>query len=116
MSIAVDVLLEDFPVIDPRLPRRTRIEQNETLVHLIHWDRNGLARNSVNIEVNGAHSAIHGWVVILATGRNANQLRLDILRNHTNLLDIDFATDESCQSRGGANHHGRGTGDARSSG
>ena len=75
--------------------------------------RDRLAVNSVGVEMDCIYSAIHRGIVILAAGGNANQLGLDVLGDDPNLLDVDFATDESRQRRAGADHHGGGAGDAR---
>ena len=41
LLVAVNVLLEDLPVVDPRVPRRAGVEQHEALVHL--FGGNGIA-------------------------------------------------------------------------
>ena len=114
--VAVDVLLEDLPVVDARLPRRAGVEQHEALVHFLGRNCDGLAMNSIGIEVNGVYPAVHRRIVVLATGGNANQLRFDILCDHANLFDVDVATHKTGQRSAGANHHGGRTRDAGAGG
>ena len=52
----------------------------------IHGER--VVMNARRREVNGAHAAVHGWIVILATRRHMDDLRFHILRDLTDLLDV----------------------------
>ena len=46
LLVAVDVLLEDLPVVDARLPRRAGVEEHEAACHLVGRDRNRLASHA----------------------------------------------------------------------
>src|SRR6516165_5343014 len=112
--VSIDVLLEHLPIIDAGPPRRPGVEEHKPLVDLLGWNGDRFAVNPVGIKMDGVDAAVHRRIVILAAGWNTNQLRLNVLRDHANLFDVDVASHESRQRSRGANHHGGRAGDTRS--
>ncbi len=112
--VTVDMRLENFPVVDARLARRSRVGQHEPGLDLLRRHRHRFAMNAVRIQVNGADSAIERRVVILTAGRNANDLCLDVLSDDSHLLEREIAVGEAGEGSGGGNHERRRAGDARS--
>ena len=92
--VAVNVLLEDLPVVDARLPRRAGVEQHEALVHFVQRRRDALAAGRRPVEMNGVDAAVHGGIVVLAAGGNADQLRFDVLRDHADLLHVEVTVEK----------------------
>src|SRR5437867_2363409 len=113
--VAVDMSLEDFPIIDSRLSRSSRIRQHKTRLDFFRCDRHGFAVNSISVKMNCAHPAIERWIVILAPSRNRDDLRFDILSNDAHLLQGEVAIGETPKCCRGGNHERRGTGNARAS-
>src|SRR5206468_7843193 len=85
--VAVDVRLEDLPIIDPRFARSAGVSQHEPRFNLLRKDRNCLTVNPVGVEVDCAHAAIERGIVVLASGRHLNDLRLYVLRYDAHLLE-----------------------------
>src|SRR5580700_8792999 len=95
VAIAIDVSLEDLPIVNPRLSGSSGVGQHEARLDLFRHDRYGFAMDAICIEMNCAHSAIEGRVVVLATGGNRDDLRLDVLRNHPHLFEAEIALGET---------------------
>src|SRR5690349_4944396 len=112
--VAVDVGLEDFPIVDARLSRRSGVNQHESRLNVCRRDRDRLSVNAVNVQVNRVHSAVQSWVVVLTAGRYADQLGFDVLRNLANLFSIDFAIGELRECCDGHNHQCGGSRDSSS--
>src|SRR5690349_10142637 len=102
--LAIDMRLEDFPIVDPRLARRAGVSQHKSRFNLLGQDRNGFAVNSVGIEMDRAHAAVERGIVILTSSRHLNDLRFDVLRDYTHLLERQMAAGKACERRRGRNH------------
>ena len=116
MAVAVDVGLEDFPVIDAGLPRGAGVGKHKAGLDFFRLHGNGLAVDAIDVEVNGADPAIESGIVVLATGGHVDELRFNILSDDAHLLETEAAAGEPGEGRGGCNHEGGRTGDAGSSG
>ena len=84
--VTVDVGLEYFPIVDAGLPRRAGVGKYEARLDLFRRDRGRFAVNAVGVEVDGAHPAVESRIVVLAASGDLNDLRLNILGDHTHLL------------------------------
>ena len=84
--VAIDVGLENFPIVDTGLARRAGVGQNKARLDFFRGDRDRLAMNAVRIEMDRARPSIKRGIVILAAGRDLDDLRLDVLGNHPHLL------------------------------
>src|SRR4051794_1174272 len=104
LFVPVDVSFENFPVVDARLPRRSGVGENEAGIDLVGSDGNGLAMDAVGLQMNCADSAIKSRIVILTSGGNADELRLNILRDHADLFQSDFASSEAGEGGSGCDH------------
>ena len=114
--VAVDVSLEDLPVIDAGLARRSGVGEQKAHLDLFGRDRNGGAMDSVGIEMNGADAAVERGIVVLAAGGHADDLGLDVLGDDAQLFEIEIAAGEPRERGAGRDHERRGAGDARSGG
>src|SRR5262249_37446904 len=74
-AFVVDVVLKNSPVVNSALPRRSRIGKDKSAVQFFGGDSNRFAMNSVNIQMDGIPPAIERGVVVLASRRNADELR-----------------------------------------
>src|SRR3954469_9921564 len=103
---------KNFPIVDARLPRRSGVSDNETRIELLSSDRNRLAMDTVGFEMNRVHPAVESGIVILASGRNADELRFHVLRDHANLFQRELAPGEAGESGSGGDNEGGRAGDA----
>ena len=68
--------------------------------------------DSIRVQVDGADSPIKRRIVILASGGHIDDLRFNILRDDSHLLEREVVVGESGQGRRGRDHERRGTGNA----
>src|SRR3954468_9263962 len=68
--------------------------------------------NAVSLEMNGTHAAIERRVIVLASGGDANELRLNVLSDHADLFQRELPPGEAGESGGGCNHQRGRAGDA----
>ena len=75
-TIAIDIALHHLPVVDAGIARLARIDKDETFVQIARVNGQFLADNAGRTEFDGGNAAVHGGVIILCAGGNANDLRL----------------------------------------
>src|SRR5215471_6375117 len=78
-ALAVDVVLENSPVIDSTFSRSAGIGKNKPAVEFLRRHRNCLAMNAINIQMDGIHSTVERGIVILTSGGNTNELGFRVL-------------------------------------
>ena len=89
--VAVDVGLEDLPIVDAGLPRRAGVGQNKARLDFFRRDGYGFAVNAVGIEMYRAGSPVKRGIIILAAGGYLDDLGLDILGDDAHLLEGEVA-------------------------
>src|ERR1700748_2760959 len=98
--VTINVCLENFPIINARLPRSASVSQNETRLDLFRSHRHRFTVNAVGIQMNRADPSIKSWVVVLAPGGHVDDLGFDILGDDTHLFEGEVPSCEPSQ-RGG---------------
>src|SRR5205807_1579654 len=86
VAVAIDVRLEHFPIVDAGFAWRPRIGEHEPGFNLLWGNRDSLAVNAVDVEVDGTDPAVKGRIVVLAARGHVDDLRFDVLGNHPHLL------------------------------
>ncbi len=84
--VAVDVALEDLPVIDAALARRAGVGEDKAAVELGGIACNAVAMDAIDIEFDGTDAAVQRGIIILTSGGNTDELRFDVLRNLAELF------------------------------
>src|SRR6266700_3709834 len=107
LLVAVDVRLEDLPVVNARLARHSGIGQNKALVQVLRGHAHNSMMNAVRIKMYGAYASVERRIVVLTSGGDLDQLRFHVLRDHAELLSIQLFSGIACQCRRGG-HHQRG--------
>src|SRR3954463_13099921 len=62
--------------------------------------------------MNRTHAAVERGIVILASGRNADELRFHVLRDHANLFERELASSEAGEGGSSGDHQRGRAGDA----
>src|SRR5262245_14581438 len=97
--VTVDMGFGHFPVVDPGISRLAGIGKHDAAIEIIEINRNLAPLDAGWSQINRTDASVHCRIVILAAGRNLDDLRLDILGNLPNLLDLVSA---ACQLVEGA--------------
>src|SRR6266700_3658797 len=113
LPFSVNVRLENFPVVDPRLPRLSRVTQHKPLLELAYVKPQLHSALSARRQFNRRRTAECRWIMILRTSGNANH---DSFRIAADMNPVHFALPcrgESVQCRADSHCHRAGPPDAR---
>ena len=86
--------LHHFPVVNARNCAEPGVRQHETAIQFLRGDRQRAYAQCPPDRARWPRRRLHGRIIILRTGRNANHLRFDVLRDFADLFDLVAAAGE----------------------
>src|SRR5258707_8864386 len=86
-AVAVNISFGHLPIIDAGISRDAGVGKHDTLVEIVEVNGDLNAANACRSQFDRADAAVHGWIIILSSGRNTNDLGLDVLCDLAQLFD-----------------------------